>query len=52
MLVRGTDAYFNFDLEKEPVDDLSLEALAAHKDATERQLATYYDGTEKEEFRP
>ena len=52
MLVRATDSCFNFDLEEEPLYDLSLEALAAHKDATERQLATYYEGTEKEEFRP
>ena len=52
MLVRGTDSCSNFDLEEEPLYDLSLEALAAHKDATERQLATYYEGTEKEEFRP
>ena len=52
MLVRGTDTYSNFDLESEPGADLSVEALAAHKDATERQLATYYEGTEKDEFRP
>jgi hypothetical protein len=52
MLVRGTDTYSNFDLESEPADDLSFEALAAHKDATERQIATYYEGTEKDEFRP
>lgn len=51
-LVRGIDEYSNFDLEPEPREDLSLDALAAHKDATERQLATYYEGTEKAEFRP
>jgi non-heme Fe2+,alpha-ketoglutarate-dependent halogenase len=52
MLVRGTDIYGNFDLELEPTDDLSFQALAAHKDATERQLKTYYEGTTKNEFRP
>jgi hypothetical protein len=52
MLVRGIDEYSNFDLESEPQEDLSMDALAAHKDATERQLATYYEGTGKGEFRP
>ena len=35
-----------------PISDLNEAALSAHKDATERQLKTYYTGTNKEEFRP
>ena len=52
MLVRGEDAYGNFDYEPSPSADLNEAALSAHKDATERQLKTYYAGTNKEEFRP
>ena len=52
MLVRGEDKYGNFDHEPPPSADLSEAALLAHKDATERQLKTYYKGTSKEEFRP
>ena len=52
MLVRGEDTYGNFDYEPPPSADLNKAALSAHKDATERQLKTYYTGTNKEEFRP
>ena len=52
MLVRGEDTYGNFDYESPPSADLDEAALSAHKDATERQLKTYYTGTNKEEFRP
>ena len=41
-----------FDYEPSPSADLNEAALSAHKDATERQLKTYYTGTNKEEFRP
>lgn len=52
MLVRGEDTHGHFDWEPEPANDLDAGALAAHKDATARQLATYYSGTDKAEFRP
>jgi len=50
-LVRGTDKYGNFDLEPRPKRDLDEAALAAHKDAMDRQVAALYQGTDKKEFR-
>jgi len=52
MLVRGEDTHGHFDWEPRPDGDLSPAALAAHEDATARQHATYYSGTDKAEFRP
>lgn len=51
-LVRGTDRHGNFDLEPAPSSDLDKAALAAHKDAMDRQVAALYEGTDKTEFRP
>ena len=44
LLVRGTDRYGHFDPEPRPCADLDAAALAAHRDATERKLAVFYDG--------
>ena len=51
MLVRGHDAYGNFAPEPEPTGDLDEAALAAHRDAVQRQVAALYSGTERQEFR-
>ena len=46
MLVRGHDAYGHFDAEASPRGDLDAAAVAAHADATERQLRILYAGAE------
>ncbi|MEX0924031.1 MAG: phytanoyl-CoA dioxygenase family protein [Rhodovibrionaceae bacterium] len=51
MLVRGRDAYGNFDPEPQPEGDLDEDALAAHQDAVQRQVAALYSGTQRQEFR-
>jgi chlorinating enzyme len=51
MLVRGEDRYGYFDWEPEPVADLDEAALAAHEEATQRQIAALYSGTGRAEFR-
>jgi len=51
MLVRGTDPHGNFDPEPRPKADLDADALAAHKDAVDRQIGALYQGTAKKEFR-
>jgi ectoine hydroxylase-related dioxygenase (phytanoyl-CoA dioxygenase family) len=45
MLVRGQDAYGNFDLEKRPNQDLDTAALVAHADAVGRKVSVLYEGT-------
>ncbi len=51
MLVRGQDSHGHFDWEPEPVSSLDAAALAAHEDATARQVAALYSGTDKGEMR-
>lgn len=51
MLVRGSDTHGHYDLEPEPQADLDETALAAHRDAVNRQVAALYSGTDKREFR-
>jgi non-haem Fe2+, alpha-ketoglutarate-dependent halogenase len=51
MLVRGRDAYGNFDHEPAPKADLDPAALAAHQDAVERSLKALYSGTDRIRFR-
>ena len=51
MLVRGVDRHHNFDPEPRPAQDLDAAALAAHKDAVDRQVAALYQGTDKKAFR-
>jgi ectoine hydroxylase-related dioxygenase (phytanoyl-CoA dioxygenase family) len=46
MLVRGADRHGNFAPEPDPKADLDEAALAAHTAVMERQIATYYSGTE------
>ena len=50
-LVRGEDAYHNFDLEPEPRADLDGAAMAAHAEAMERQVAALLDDTEQTEMK-
>ena len=45
-LVRGTDRYGHFEPEPEPAADLDAAAVAAHKRVMEKQIATYYSGTD------
>lgn len=45
-LVRGSDRYRHFEAEPAPAADLDPAALAAHKRVMERQIATYYSGTD------
>jgi non-heme Fe2+,alpha-ketoglutarate-dependent halogenase len=52
MLVRGVDSYGHFDHEPRPRADLDEPALAAHRDAMDRQVRALYQGTDKTEFRP
>ena len=52
MLVRGVDTYGHFDWEPEPVADFDAAACRAHEEATQRQFAALYSGTEKTAFRP
>ena len=51
MLVRGVDRYHHFDDEQRPKADADVAALAAHKDAMDRQIAALYQGTDKTAFR-
>jgi ectoine hydroxylase-related dioxygenase (phytanoyl-CoA dioxygenase family) len=51
LLVRGRDAYGNFEHEPSPVADLDAAAVAAHRRSMEAQLAALYEGTGKTEFR-
>jgi ectoine hydroxylase-related dioxygenase (phytanoyl-CoA dioxygenase family) len=51
MLVRGEDRFGHFDWEPQPVADLDEVALAAHHDATQRQVKVLYDDT-RDRFRP
>lgn len=46
MLVRGRDAHGHFAPEPEPVADLDDAARAAHARVMEKQIATYYSGTD------
>ena len=50
-LVRGVDKHHHFDLEPRPQHDLDDAALAAHKDAIDRQVTALYQGTDKKAFR-
>jgi ectoine hydroxylase-related dioxygenase (phytanoyl-CoA dioxygenase family) len=45
-LVRGADRHGNFEPEPTPAADLDAAALAAHKRVMEKQIATYYSGTD------
>ena len=51
MLVRGRDTHGNFDLEPAPKADLDEAALAAHRDAVDRNVKALYAGTGKTAFR-
>lgn len=51
LLVRGVDRYHHFDYEKRPKADADTAALAAHKDAMDRQVRALYQGTDKTAFR-
>jgi len=51
MLVRGIDAYHHFDPEPRPLHDIDDAALAAHRDAVDRQVKALYQGTDKKAFR-
>jgi ectoine hydroxylase-related dioxygenase (phytanoyl-CoA dioxygenase family) len=50
-LVRGTDAYGNFEHEPRPLTDCDAAALAAHAAVTERQQKVLYRGTGVSQFR-
>jgi ectoine hydroxylase-related dioxygenase (phytanoyl-CoA dioxygenase family) len=50
-LVRGVDPHGHYDLEPEPRADLDAAALAAHRDAVERQVKALYSGTDRQTFR-
>lgn len=45
-LVRGVDRYGHFEPEPAPTADLDDAALRAHKNVMEKQIATYYSGTD------
>jgi ectoine hydroxylase-related dioxygenase (phytanoyl-CoA dioxygenase family) len=51
LLVRGVDRYHHFDYEERPKADADTAALAAHKDAMDRQVRALYQGTDKTAFR-
>ena len=51
MLVRGVDPHGHYDPEPEPAADLDAAALAAHRDAVERQVKALYAGTDRQAFR-
>jgi chlorinating enzyme len=51
MLVRGRDTHGNFDLEPEPRADLDEAAIAAHRDAVDRNVKALYAGTGQTAFR-
>ena len=46
MLVRGVDHHGNFEPEPAPAADLDPAAVAAHQRVMEKQIATYYSGTD------
>jgi hypothetical protein len=46
MLVRGTDRHGHFEHEPAPLADLDAAALATHTRVMEKQIATYYSGTD------
>jgi non-haem Fe2+, alpha-ketoglutarate-dependent halogenase len=50
-LVRGRDTGGHYELEPAPRADGDEAALAAHRAATERQVAALYSGTDRTEFR-
>jgi non-haem Fe2+, alpha-ketoglutarate-dependent halogenase len=50
-LVRGHDTGGHYELEPAPRADGDAAASAAHRAATERQVAALYSGTDKTEFR-
>jgi chlorinating enzyme len=50
-LVRGRDTHGHYDPEPAPLADLDAAALAAHKEAVERQVKALYSGTDKTTFR-
>jgi non-haem Fe2+, alpha-ketoglutarate-dependent halogenase len=45
-LVRGVDRHGHFEPEPAPLADLDAAALAAHQRVMEKQIATYYSGTD------
>ena len=49
-LVRGVDRFHHFEHEPSPDVDLSPQALAAHREAAERQAAILYAGTKTTSF--
>lgn len=51
LLVRGTDDYGHFVHESAPRADADEAAVAEHAAAMARQVATYYQGTDKTEMR-
>jgi len=51
MLVRGTDRHGNFEHEPAPLRDFDAAALATHTRVMEKQIATYYSGTDVKEAR-
>lgn len=51
MLVRGVDEYGYYDMEPEPEADADDDAIAAHADAMERQVAALYSGTDHTEMK-
>ena len=51
MLVRGRDTHGHFDLEPAPKADLDEAALAAHRDAVDRNVKALYAGTGQTAFR-
>jgi ectoine hydroxylase-related dioxygenase (phytanoyl-CoA dioxygenase family) len=46
MLVRGVDRHGHFEHEPAPTADLDAAAVAAHARVMEKQIATYYSGTD------
>jgi non-haem Fe2+, alpha-ketoglutarate-dependent halogenase len=51
-LVRGRDDYGHFEPEPRPEADMpTAAAIAAHDDATQRNLAALYEGTDAKAFR-
>ena len=51
MLVRGRDTHGHFDHEPQPKADLDAAALAAHREAVDRNVKALYAGTGKTAFR-
>jgi len=50
-LVRGRDAFANFDPEPAPKADLDEAARATHREAVERSAKALYSGTDRTTFR-